>query len=1276
MALPILNITIKNEISGLPNQGKLKYLYNPFYNLINKNSSVDGFPLKGLNLTSKDAGIEIDKPLQIETEVCYDDTVNVIISDQINPPKIINSRFYQTDSSNYKIADRKGNLDTNIYSEEHFKNETSLTKTTRTISTLDFLGLADGGRLPVGNYTFYFKLADADGNESDFIAESGRIVCHIGGINSPTSIRGGLLNEDSNKSIILRLNNLDLSYDYINIYYTRSSGDDSNDIIKSFKIADKFKITSLNTEFLITGYERHEEISLDDINIQYESFNSVETIQNCQNISFAGNITNDYELFSNLEKLSLFITPKVVYDNDGIGNLDHQYKERISKEGYEYYNVKNIYYKLGYWDEEIYRFGIVYILNDYTLSPVFNIRGKVSIDTDTIYDDFRITEEINYNDNFIIQKKNKSVLDENVKGVFKIDVSKDPKIFNKAESIKPIGIKFDIHPSAMNGLGGFKGIKELTKGCFIVRQKRIPTILTQAIGIGTSVKGGIPLIKAYVKSGSKSENWITQSFVTSKDEAGILKLQKLACDTFVVPDEAVYTNALLSPEVSLRKRLFNSLFNSSEFKLKTFKYGAGTKVFANYLENKDRYSLSDLEPTLKDNKIIQSELNAELTLIESGIEKLNNSKYSFCSKAGSEAIAYQHVDPILGAFEDPNEDEMYWENESAKTNSRWNTTSTKVRGNFNSFIGCNKVGIDPGQHYNIFQQGYDFLNNWKNYFLVRYNDSSSFFPVTDRISWESYKEIIAFRGDCYINTVTQRINWNFIDPELPTNKKIIDPYTWAKNFRITVKDNNFINTDTPFSTSTTKFKYKKILPLFTYSTSRESSFTDEPDDGIRGILEPQDKKYKKYSEINGEFGAEKINRPDVNAVPLGHWVTYKICSNVNLALRDTDFTRPEEEALHKQKRGFYPLQAMDKSNNLPESEVINSGISKTIGDKYYFEIPDVPFLKSSFTTRIYHSYPLQSSSFINGNRIFEKKNYQDYTLEHGSLIKLVEWYGTLIAVMEHGVIMIPVNERALIANESGQNVFINTDTILPKNPKVLSNSYGSLWADSVVKTSRFIYGIDTVAKKIWRTNGEMFEVISDFKIQQFLNNNISLKETDRDKTVKINFVKSHYNAFKQDVLFVFSYKNITWHICWNEAQNKWVTQYTWFPEFSENINNIFYTFAFSKKHPSAKNKLYVHGFAGYSDIGGEILPTRWYDEQHAFEFEFVINSPQGIQKIYDNLKIISNNVPPDSFLYEITGDGYDWSKYKSLIPGVFDGSGDNDLSKLIIGFGRPFPWLL
>jgi hypothetical protein len=66
--------------------------------------------------------------------------------------------------------------------------------------------------------------------------------------------------------------------------------------------------------------------------------------------------------------------------SDTIGELNHKYQDTSNADsGYEYYNVQNIYNKLGYWNEEIYRLGVVYILNDDSLSPVFNIRGANEI---------------------------------------------------------------------------------------------------------------------------------------------------------------------------------------------------------------------------------------------------------------------------------------------------------------------------------------------------------------------------------------------------------------------------------------------------------------------------------------------------------------------------------------------------------------------------------------------------------------------------------------------------------------------------------------------------------------------------------------------------------------------------------------------------------------------------------------------------------------------------------------------------------------------------------
>jgi hypothetical protein len=71
-----------------------------------------------------------------------------------------------------------------------------------------------------------------------------------------------------------------------------------------------------------------------------------------------------------------------------------------------------------------------------------------------------------------------------------------------------------------------------------------------------------------------------------------------------------------------------------------------------------------------------------------------------------------------------------------------------------------------------------------------------------------------------------------------------------------------------------------------------------------------------------------------------------------------------------------------------------------------------------------------------------------------------------------------------------------------------------------------VYGVDTVAKKIWKTDGSSLICISDVKVQEFLNNNITLGERETTPTLGIRNVKTCYNSYKGDVMFTF-YDNTT-----------------------------------------------------------------------------------------------------------------------------------------------------
>jgi len=94
---------------------------------------------------------------------------------------------------------------------------------------------------------------------------------------------------------------------------------------------------------------------------------------------FLGNVHKPEIPYTELQDLSLHFLPylkETTYDC----KITPDYT--INSPSLGYYDSKFIYDKTGYWGNELYRFGIVYILNNGELTSVFNTRGGV-VDTST-----------------------------------------------------------------------------------------------------------------------------------------------------------------------------------------------------------------------------------------------------------------------------------------------------------------------------------------------------------------------------------------------------------------------------------------------------------------------------------------------------------------------------------------------------------------------------------------------------------------------------------------------------------------------------------------------------------------------------------------------------------------------------------------------------------------------------------------------------------------------------------------------------------------------------
>ena len=1293
------DISLKVMTNSLPTKGKLVYEYNPlrnyrlsenkylykenYYSLKelkeqfsifpdSENQNWIGVPAtetdpilyeKGqlIDFVTDELKFSISNPVHIVPQYSYDGSVNLILNDGINIPRLINSRFSATGKNTYEIIDRKGNNDTNIYDQgDQFDIDTSLYKRVTKIPKLLFQGVQAGGNLKVGNYHFYFKFSDADGNETDFVAESGLVSIFIG-FDDPSSIHTGQKNENSTKQVRFQLSNIDSAYNYVSVYYSRSTAESNeNSILQCAKVEKRYTVNDAQfANIVVTGFEDITEIAPSDINLQYNIVDAVGTSAVCQNMLFMANVHKPEIVYEKLQDLSLRFLPYLKEVNYTL-DIDQNYSIASTNKGY--YDPQFIYQNTGYWGNELYRFGIVYILPNNELTPVFNIRGREKVGTFDEKSEFLSKEELQgsrtndgkYN-HFFFKKGNLDTGNdvtvqvkedtgyilipeadegikainggayENSRGVVSLDPSMD------TDKIYALDVRVDNQT--------IQELKKYVKGYFFVRQKRIPTILAQGITIGVDKVSNTPTIPtcngflsdlsdsldtSYVETSDiNGINYISEGFlsrylfqlkkksssiwgsigkifavtalitavalgsiatfggvavsavalstglsytafaitgtaitagivgtaaatltaVAASIDEGIKVIQRSAAtkvlkgrytevpsgykrvekdesrkvggefiNRIIIKDESSNNiRGILCPDYEINQPYFNQIFTGNKHLLRTT-ISQGVNILTgynqNYFSNDDRHFYM---PSYYDTKV-QKQYECKVCGVPDDTKLIGIDSYKFRSRAGEaeEAFRYEQVG------------QEYTTSDDIKINS------DIIRGSFGPYLAVTNYPNNPAETVEILVPGYNGANIG-DYVQLRASDKSSYFSISDRISLEDQDNYLViplsaivnnqsrkcgykyelYRGDCYICQVTHRVIRNFNDPSAPYNDDIVDSTTWKENF-----DPN--NTE-------------------------------------------------KY---------EQINLGDINAVELGMWVTFKIRSSNNLNIRTIDNSYVDEAAMTGNPRGFFPYSPMTTEGcyKIPESQIYNKGFSKSLSERWNFELPDVPYIKNWFGTRIMYSDIHVNDAYKNGFRVFQGTHYRDYTREYGEIVKLISLESNLLCVFEHGVALIPVNERAVAGEGAGGNVYINTSNVLPENPRVISDMFGSQWPESVLKvpgktgdSAQYVYGVDTVAKKIWRTDGNTLTCISDFRVQEFLNKNITLGERELTPKIGIRNVKTVYNAFKRDVLFTFydntyGFEEKVWNLCWNELLQKFITFYSWVPSYMENINNIPFSF--------------------------------------------------------------------------------------------------------------------
>jgi hypothetical protein len=440
-----------------------------------------------------------------------------------------------------------------------------------------------------------------------------------------------------------------------------------------------------------------------------------------------------------------------------------------------------------------------------------------------------------------------------------------------------------------------------------------------------------------------------------------------------------------------------------------------------------------------------------------------------------------------------------------------------------------------------------------------------------------------------------------------------------------------------------------------------------------------------YPDALGGFGLK----------PRGYAFAMVTECNYNLALRCEREDDKLETALFGRKRTFwpnYPSKEALRSSRQPESKAYNFGYHISLSEKRHLGLNRFnPVNSVAYSNRIFISSPAAVTEFRNGYSDFYGFNFKDYHRQLGQIVRILAVDNYVYTVFEQGVGVLPLNRQAMFSTGAGDIVVDAAERLQEKMP-VISSEFGSTQQFSVLRSDNLIYGVDLNKNRIWQVGGKELKVISDFKVQKIVNlfkqrlinspfPSYIITNYDRE----LNFVyfsflsrdKHTYNSdlynlddnFEDIVIpddpeviedntgvvidkpldenlvltstinpslipqqFQAQEKRLTKFedtatIYFNETLNEWGSLLDWSPLGMFNIENKCFSF------DAHKTDNFIWRY--YST---QVPSTHIFGKQRKFIFEFVVVENSTIQKIIDNLKIISNDVLPIKIMFSVLED--------------------------------------
>lgn len=265
--------------------------------------------------------------------------------------------------------------DSDTYPDEKWDlNSFNLIKTYSSVPYFWDVEVLDYGNIKPGSYNFAIQYLDDDLNPTEWISVSNTVNIYNDSFANPYgNIRGAFNNPDNpyqvfgvaNKTIKLKLAGLDTaSFPFYRVAIIQATSG-TGEITKV--LASQQQSTSVGT-FIYSGNDTHlEEIDVNEIRFDKEYIRKPQHIEQIENRLVLANGEGSPYNWCEFQQYASKIDTQLVTEKVVLNSV-------VSPPNIK--NAKSSFFYHGYMPGEVYSFGIVYLMRDMTLSPVFHIPGK------------------------------------------------------------------------------------------------------------------------------------------------------------------------------------------------------------------------------------------------------------------------------------------------------------------------------------------------------------------------------------------------------------------------------------------------------------------------------------------------------------------------------------------------------------------------------------------------------------------------------------------------------------------------------------------------------------------------------------------------------------------------------------------------------------------------------------------------------------------------------------------------------------------------------------